>query len=88
MPKKEFFLKAIRLARRGYCLGCWEKRLHKSGIGSYFCSYCGYTIVIEKDCIIIQWYVIKHGSRILRNRKIHADSNRWKEMIDWIKKHP
>jgi len=87
MPRKEFFLKAIRLARKGYCLCCWEKHLRKSGINSYICSSCKDTNIIEKDYVIIQWYVIRHGIRVLRSRKIHANNKRWKEMIDWIKKH-
>lgn len=86
MPKKEFFLKAIRLMRRGICPWCYEKRLHKSGIASYCCPHCDVTVIIEKDYVIFEWYVIKHGRRILRSIKRDANSTRWEELINYLKK--
>lgn len=81
-----YFLKAIKLIRNGVCPSCYElKHAHKSGVNMFFCSQCGCTIIIERDYVIFEWYVIKHGRRVLRSMKIRSDSERWREMVNYLR---
>ena len=82
-----FFLLVTKLIRDGICPSCYGKVLHKSGISSYHCPNCDYTITVEKDYIIYEWYVIKDRRRVLRSMKLHANEKRWKRKIEHFKKH-
>jgi len=86
---KKAYIKAIALAKQlRFCFGCHvEGHIGKSGLDSYFCSYCYRTSVIGKDNLIITWYVIRKGRRVLESYEVPADAPYWMAVIRTMEKN-
>lgn len=88
MQGKEVFFRVIRFIKElGICPICNEKgHLSKSGISSYHCSGCECNSIIEKDKLIMQWYIIdEEGRRVLKSREIFVGEVTWTNLLKDIR---
>lgn len=89
MQGKQCFFRVIRFIKElGICPTCGEKgQLFKSGINSYHCSFCSCTSIIERDRLIVQWYVMdEHGRRVLKSQEVLVDEPKWANMLRDIRR--
>lgn len=81
--RRKAFLRAIALAKEiEYCIACGHiGAMGKSDLNSYYCSICKGTILITKDTVIVKWYEIDHGRRILKSYEYDTNSDFWAGII-------
>jgi len=83
---RTFFHKALELiADVGICPVCYRRTMGKSGLNSYYCTYCEVTMLIEKDLVIFKEYKIRHGRRVLETHECHSDRYVWEDMVNRVK---
>ena len=63
------------------------KYLTKSGLKKYYCPECKYTFIVERDELISEWYVWRHGRLILKSARTPAEDAYWMRALKYLKKN-
>lgn len=86
--RRKVFLRAIMLAKEmNYCIACGHiGDVGKSGLDSYYCSNCKQTIIITRNSVIVKWYEIHEGRRVLKSYEYDPNSDFWANIIMTMEK--
>jgi len=86
---RDIFYKVVEAVKRdGFCISCWQMSFcKKSGLKTLTCTKCKTSVIIERDRIIQEWYVIDEccGERKLKSSEIFADNPYWLKTLRHIR---